>query len=199
MEAAIGFLLQTMERWHLEDEPVHFDEFKMYLDSAEKTTDRRLDLNKTNASLALLILAGLGAIMSWSYQKPEIKAIATLAVLLVSLLAVLFCRWWWQQIVSYKELNSAKSTVLNDMAKRLVFASNGSSVRSHLPFEKEWAILQENRSLSKFGKGYALGASLSEVTVPISFLFAFCMILTCSSVLVVTRHYYTALLFWHTP
>jgi len=82
MEAAIGFLLQTMERWHLEDEPVHFDEFKMYLDSAEKTTDRRLDLNKTNASLALLILAGLGAIMSWSYQKPEIKAIATLAVLL---------------------------------------------------------------------------------------------------------------------
>lgn len=46
------------------EEKVHLDEVKQYLESAGRITERRLDLNKTNASLDLLILAGIGAMVS---------------------------------------------------------------------------------------------------------------------------------------
>jgi uncharacterized membrane protein YqjE len=179
-----------------EDHKVHFDEFKVYLESAERTTDRRLDLNKTNAPLALLILAGIGAMVSWSYDKDQIAPIADLAVFLVSLLAAIFCFWWWKQIISYKELNSAKFQILNEMAKKLVITDGEGKVPSHRPFEKEWSLMEKNETLGKFGKMRALTASPSELTVPKSFLVAFLLISVAAVVVAVKQDYYMVLLFW---
>jgi hypothetical protein len=69
---------------------VHFDEFKMVLDSAEKVTDRRIDLNRSNASLCLLIVAGVGTIIGWSNDKPSLFPLALVAVTTISILASLF-------------------------------------------------------------------------------------------------------------
>lgn len=178
------------------DDKVHFDEFKVYLESAERTTDRRLDLNKTNASLALLILAGIGAIVSWSYDKDQIAPIAGLAVFLVSLLAAVFCFWWWKQIISYKELNSAKFQILNEMAEKLVFPDGEEQVSSHRPFEKEWRLMEKGETLGKFGTVLALSASPSELTVPKSFLAAFLFICLSAIVVAAKQDYYTVLFFW---
>lgn len=168
---------------------VHFEEFKIYLESAERTTDRRLELNKTNASLALLIIAGIGATASWSFGK-DIIPYAVFAIAMISLLAAVFCRWWWRQIVSYKELNAAKFAVLNEMAPRIVYPDvNGVQCKSQEPFAREWEILQRNQSLGKFKSGFALGASLSELTVPKSFMILFIVILLICILIAILGRY----------
>lgn len=169
---------------------VHFEEFRMYLESAERTTDRRLELNKSNASLSLLILAGIGAIVSWSFGKGEVEPYSVFIIAAISLLAAIFCRWWWKQVVSYKDLNSAKFEVLNGMAPRIVFPDVADqSCCSDQPFLKEWDILKEKQSLGGYKKGFALGASLSELTVPITFMIAFSLIFAiCILVAVLGRY-----------
>lgn len=167
----------------------------MYLESAERTTDRRLELNKTNASLSLLIFAGIGAMASWSFGKPEIEPFSSLIVGTISLLAAIFCRWWWKQVVSYKDLNSAKFTVLNEMAPRIVFPDiNDQSCCSDQPFHREWEILKEKEALRRFGGGFALGASLSEVTVPVTFMISFSLIFLSCVLLAFLGRYDLALL-----
>lgn len=159
---------------------VHFEEFKMFLDSAEKVTDRRLDLNKSNASLCLLITAGIGTIIGWSFDKP-ILPLTLLATTVISALAAAFCRWWWLQIEAYKALNSAKFKILNEMAPRVVFKEDvGKPVGSYEPFDREWKILQATNSLEQYKKGLALGSTWSELTIPKSFLFLYLIICSVS-------------------
>lgn len=169
---------------------VNFEEFRVYLETAERTTDRRLELIKSNASLAILIMAGIGAIASWAYGKNEVVPFATIIVGAISFLAALFCRWWWRQLVSYKQLNSAKFEVLNQMAPLIVFAENiDPAFKSYEPFRREWEILKRKQSLEKFGKGFALSASLSEITVPVSFMASFFVIFaTCLAMIIIGRY-----------
>lgn len=169
---------------------VHFEEFRMYLESAERTTDRRLELNKSNASLSLLILAGIGAIVSWSFGKDGVQPFAVVIIGAIALLAAVFCRWWWKQVVSYKDLNSAKFKVLNEMAPRIVFPDVlDLSCCSDEPFRKEWDILKRNQSLGVFKSGLALGASLSEITVPVMFMICFSLIFLVSAMMAVFGRY----------
>lgn len=169
---------------------VHFEEFRMYLESAERTTDRRLELNKSNASLSLLIMAGIGAIVSWSFGKDDVEPYAVTIIAAIALLAAIFCRWWLQQIVSYKDLNAAKFDVLNEMAPRIVFPDvDERSCISHQPFAREWEILKKKQSLSPFKSGFALGASLSELTVPRTFIVSFSMIFVVSVTIAILDRY----------
>ena len=158
---------------------VHFEEFRMYLDTAERITDRRLELNKSNASTSLLIIAGIGAISSWAFGKPDVQSYAVFAVGAISILAAIFCRWWWRQIISYKDLNGAKFEVLNEMASLIVFSDN-SVCKSYEPFAKEWEVMEAKKALRTYKTRLALGASLSELTVPVTFMTTFCAIFVIS-------------------
>lgn len=168
--------------------PVNFEEFRMYFDTAERNTDRRLELNKSNANTSLLILAGIGAILSWSFGIEEVQPYAVLVIGMISALAALYCRWWWRQLVSYKVLNGAKFEVLKEMAPLVVF-SDETSCRSYEPFAREWVIMEKKKALQEYRKRLALGASLSELTVPISFLISFCSIVAVSLLISVIGRY----------
>lgn len=167
---------------------VHFEEFRMYLDTAERITDRRLELNRSNAATSLLIIAGIGAISSWSLGKPDVQPYAILVVGAISVLAAIFSRWWWRQIVSYKDLNGAKFEILNEMAPLVVFP-DGTSCQSYEPFAKEWAVMERKEALGQHKARLALGASLSELTVPVTFMVAFCAIFLISlSISIIGRY-----------
>ena len=116
--------LETENTTHLAMPPQScaFDEYKMYYESTERIIDRRLALNRTNISLCLLVSAGLGIILAWSYEKKDISHLALVVAAIISLLGALFCRWWVKQIVSFKDLNTAKFRVLSAMAPKVVFS-----------------------------------------------------------------------------
>ena len=126
---------------------IPFEEYKMYYELTELVTDRRLSLNRTNTSLCLLIAAGIGVILGWSFEKKEILPLSLIVAAVISVLATLFCRWWLNQLISYKDLNTAKFQVLSEMAPKVIFTGAPAEAKSFLPFDKEWQRLTEINAL----------------------------------------------------
>jgi hypothetical protein len=152
---------------------VPFGHFQLFYDSIERVTERRLGLNRANASLASLIAAGMGVIAAWAYDKEGARQIALLLIFFLSMLAAIFCRWWWRQIEDYKQLNGAKFDVLSHMAKNIVFLGEERGRATFDPFLWEWKLIEAQKALMGWKGRLVLGASWSEMIVPKAFLVFF--------------------------
>jgi Flp pilus assembly protein TadB len=170
-----------------EPNALSFDEFKLYYESTEKVTDRRLDTNRWNYSACAAILVGLAAIVKWGVVSSELRWIGVTAVVLLCMMAVLFCQLWIAQIRDFKKLNDAKFEVLNQMAPLLDFdPSNPNRVRSYQPFEREWNRLKDEGAVNKVRKLniIALKSSHMEQFIPRAFQLVFVAILVALTLLI---------------
>jgi hypothetical protein len=149
-----------------------FEEFRMMYDSTELISDRKVSFNRNNASLCLAVIAGQGVAAAWCYEKSGLELIGPIIVGAISILAIFFCLYWNGQLWSFKDLNAAKFTVLEEMAGRVVFPDyRERSVRSMNPFFREYEILIEQNKLVKNRRGLLLLRSIrAETTVPKSFI-----------------------------
>lgn len=165
-----------------------FDEFKLYYDSTEKVTDRRLDTNRWNYSICIAILVAIATITNWTLTSPVLFWVGIAADVLLSLMAILFCALWIGQIRDFKNLNNAKFTVLNEMAPKVEFdTANPGTVTSFCPFDKEWKKLTELNALQEVGHSniLALKSSNIEYFIPKAFAALFVAILIGLTVSVV--------------
>ncbi|MEI6544337.1 MAG: hypothetical protein WCL60_12535 [Methylococcales bacterium] len=168
-----------------------FDEFKLYYDSTEKVTDRRLDTNRWNYSIGIAILVAIATITNWSLSNPKLLWVGLAADVLLSLMAILFCVLWIGQIRDFKNLNNAKFNVLNEMAPKIEFdTANPGTITSFCPFDKEWAKLNELNALQEVGRSnlIALKSSNIEYFIPKTFAALFLTILI-SLVAVVAKNW----------
>ena len=155
---------------------VPFGHFQLFYESIERVTDRRLNLNRTNASLAALIAAGMGVIAAWAFDKAEVRDVALALIFLLGILATLFCRWWWRQIEDYKALNGSKFDVLAQMAKNIVLTGEETRRCAFDPFYWEWKLAEANKDLEGWNGSLVLGSSWSELIVPKAFLAFFLLV-----------------------
>jgi hypothetical protein len=159
---------------------VAFDEFKLFYDSAEKVTDRRLSANRWNYSICIAILGAIATIISWSLGKPAFFITGIVCVVLLAGMAALYCKLWIGQIRDLKELNNAKFTVINEMASFVSFGDgNNQNLISYKPFEKEWDALTKAK-IAKEIKSIniiALKSSNIEYLIPKAFLVLFVFII----------------------
>lgn len=155
---------------------VPFGHFQLYYESIERVTDRRLALNRNNASLAILIAAGLGLVAGWAHDKPEVRTVALLVIFFLGILAAFFCRWWWRQIQDYKDLNGSKFDVLKHMAENIVLHEHGGEQCKFDPFYWEWKLSEARKTLTGWQDRLALGSSWSELVVPKAFLAFFAIV-----------------------
>jgi hypothetical protein len=149
-----------------------FEEFKLYYESTEKVTDRRLATNRWNYSICVAILVAIAAITKWSLTVASLLWIGFAAVAVLSIMAMLFCGLWVGQIRDFKKLNNAKFSVLNEMAPRVEFDSaNPDHLVSYRPFEKEWDKLSQLDALEEVGRSniIALKSSNMEYFIPKAF------------------------------
>jgi hypothetical protein len=153
-----------------------FEEFKLYYESTEKVTDRRLETNRWNYSICIAMLVAIGVLTKWSLTSATLLWIGFAAVAVLSGMALLFCFLWVRQIRDFKALNDAKFKVLNAMAPNLEFDTDKPDiVVSYCPFEKEWDILKEGNRLERV-RGMnieALKASNIEYFIPKAFIVLF--------------------------
>jgi len=163
-----------------EEQRVAFDEFKLFYESAEKVTDRRLAANRWNYSICIAILGAIAAITNWGIAQPSFLVAAIAGVVILAGMASLYCTLWVGQIRDLKELNNAKFTVINDMAPLISFSEANDDERiSFRPFEKEWETLkkaqvaQEIRSINII----ALKSSNIEYLIPKAFRILFILII----------------------
>ena len=106
-----------------------FDEFKLYYESTEKVTDRRLENNKWNYSICVGIILAIAYIWNWSVFNSAYTFIGSTIALILSFMASLFSYLWIDQIRDFKSLNTAKFEVLNEVAPNLFFDVQSSSIK----------------------------------------------------------------------
>ncbi len=112
-----------------------FEQYKIFVSSAEKVSDMRLSLNKFFITINSLIVTLFGTFLdklSW-------------AVWIVPVLGVGLAILWIKSINNYSELNSAKFEIINKIEEELPLD----------PYKREWDILENNgkyKTLSKTEK-----------------------------------------------
>ena len=153
-----------------------FDEYKLFFESAERVTDRRINLNRSNYTICIAIVTGMALGLNWalSATDPATFVYVCGAICFISLASILLCLGWTQQITDLKTLNHAKFDVLNSMASDLEFCDDGGNkIHSYEPFRKEWEIVESLNGTTSFLSFKVLKGSTVEFTLPWSFLILF--------------------------
>jgi hypothetical protein len=172
-----------------EPQAISFDEFKLYYESTEKVTDRRLETNRWNYSACAAILVGIAAMVKWGVISTDLRWVGVMGVVLLCMMAILFCQLWLAQVRDFKRLNDAKFEVLSQMARLLdLDPSNPGRVRSYRPFEREWDRLKEEGAVDNVRKLniVALKSSHMEQFIPRAFQLVFVAVLVALIYLLVT-------------
>jgi hypothetical protein len=176
----IGVLDMTeLKENNTEHSKLAFEEFKLYYESAEKVTERRLDTNRWNYSICTAILIATSLLLQWTISKPDYLIYSLAFIIFLSIIAIFYCTLWIRQINDFKYLNNSKFDILNRMAPNVSFSPTPSDIRvSYCPFEKEWKELEIKLNALELHRGskiLVLKSSTIEYIIPQSFrlLFAF--------------------------
>jgi hypothetical protein len=169
-----------------EPNPMHyvsFDEYRMYYQSAERVTDRRLEINRWNYSIAVTTLVAIGLVLVWGTSDPKNTYVGIAGVIMLSIMAFFHCTFWVRQIDDFKVLNTEKFAILNDMAPHVRFPSSGPSdqVRSAEPFRREWRAMAEENALHEIRttglrRMLVLKSSYGEYFIPNAFRLLFLLV-----------------------
>jgi hypothetical protein len=166
-----------------------FDEFKLYYDSTEKVTDRRIETNRWNYSVCVAMLIAIAVLTRWAFTSvSDLLWVGLCAVGVLCVMAILFCSLWVGQIRDFKKLNSAKFDVLNEMAPRVEYDSERpGAIVSYRPFEKEWTKLNALNALDEIRSSniIALKSSNIEYFIPKAFAVLFAAILAVLLIVVI--------------
>ncbi|MBO8143582.1 MAG: hypothetical protein H0Z16_03220 [Thermodesulfobacterium sp.] len=110
------------------------EQYKLYVEMADRISERRMQTNKFYISL----LSGLLALLSILVSVGKFNQ--TVIFIIVSLLGIALCILWHINIRSYKQLNSGKFKVIHEMEQYLPFPC----------YDKEWELLGEGKEKSKY-------------------------------------------------
>lgn len=112
-----------------------FEQYKLFIDSIEKTSDRRQQANNYFIAIntALISLIGLSFQIKIFENSPWPK-------ILLAVLGIVICVIFYFLIRSYKQLNTGKFAVIHEIEKNLPLAL----------YKYEWKILGEGKNKAKY-------------------------------------------------
>jgi len=114
----------------------HFlEQYKIYLESIEKTSDRRQSANNYFLTANTVLVS----ILALSFQTDFLKNIFWFK-LFVAIIGVLFCIVFWFLIRAYKQLNTGKFNVLHKIESKLPLSL----------YDYEWEVLGEGKDKNKY-------------------------------------------------
>lgn len=131
-------LFSKAEKDYGDDYKTHlFEQYKIYVESVEKTSDRRQHANNyfITINTALISLIGLSFQIKFFENVSWIKIKSLLAGV-----GIIICVVFWFLIRSYKQLNTGKFKVIHEIEK-------------HLPltlYKYEWEVLGEGKDKSLY-------------------------------------------------
>jgi hypothetical protein len=119
-----------------QSDPRLIEQYKMYVEMADRVSARRADTNKFYISL----LTALLAILLLVVEKNIFSSLQSLVFLAIALLGAALCFVWVINIRSYSQLNTGKFAVIHDMEKQLPYAC----------YDREWDILGRGEDRKKY-------------------------------------------------
>ncbi len=123
-----------------------FEQYKLYVASSEKISERRVSSNNYLLTVNAFLVTSYGLLAASQYKSYWI--------ILVPIAGVLVSLTWYLIITSYRNLNSVKFKVINEIEKQMPVAL----------YEYEWKIAEEGK-----GKAYRPLSHL-EQWIPIIFI-----------------------------
>lgn len=123
----------------VKDKPLLLEQYKLYVEMADRVSDRRL---KTNQFYVTLI-SGLLVVLGFLFYKDKSSVFIELQVitaLSVVLLGLVLNTLWTLNIRSYRQLNSGKFKVIHEMEGMLPFKT----------YAREWEIIREGQKKDKY-------------------------------------------------
>lgn len=123
-----------------------FEQYKHYVDSAQKVSERRVSANNYLLTVNAFLVTVYGLVAASQYRTYW-TALVPVAGLLVSVT-------WFRIITSYRDLNTVKFKVIHELEQHMPAS----------PYDYEWKKAEEGR-----GKAYHPVSHL-ERWVPISFM-----------------------------
>ncbi|MDA8335094.1 MAG: hypothetical protein M0Z41_08920 [Peptococcaceae bacterium] len=142
--------------------PLLMEQYKLYVNMADKVSGRRDNINKLFLGIMTILLGGVGVSLNSGKATPF--------PLVVSVMGMLFCYIWHQIINSYRQLNSGKYRIVHQIEDKLPVK----------PYDAEWEALGK-------GKDPELYVPISHVEerIPILFGVAYAVIAVISIILLV--------------
>lgn len=146
------------------DSEILLEQYKLYVEMADRISARRGQTNNFYIS----ILSGILALLSITLDNQLLVPYQTPVIFSISLLGISLNILWNINIRSYRQLNSGKFEVIHEMEKQLPFAC----------FDREWELLGRG----KVGKKY-LQLTVIEKYVPFFLCIPYLFLLTYSIVI----------------
>ncbi len=109
------------------DQPTLLELYKLYVQMADKVSDRRLKANAFYVSLTVGILV-LASRFGWLELADRAQ---TVGLILIALLGLLVCGVWRTTVSSFQRLNRAKFQVIHELEQQLPFGG----------YDLEWELL----------------------------------------------------------
>ena len=132
------------------------EQYKLCVEMADRISVRRGQANTFYISLLSAILALLSLII----DKNIVVGSASVLLFCTSIAGLALCLTWYANIQSYKQINSLKFKVINEMEQYLPFAC----------YSREWEIREEKQ---KNGKKQYIRLTGIEKIVPLIFAFLY--------------------------
>ena len=133
------------------DKNIFLEQYRIYVESADKISDRRIGVNTFFITLNSVLIPVITMFCS-----------NTLLLLLLAFLGIVFSILWFFNLKNYKQINSCKFHLIQEMEK-------------YLPvnlYKMEWKILTKKNSNKKY-----IPVSKLEMILPIIFLFIYAVII----------------------
>lgn len=112
-----------------------FEQYKIYLESAEKNSDRRHSANNHFITINAALVSVLGAIYNIKFFENDF-----LFKISIAFLGILICFIFGYLIRSYKQLNSGKFEIIHKIEANLPIAMH----------KYEWDFLGEGKNYKKY-------------------------------------------------
>jgi hypothetical protein len=139
---------KTPTEWTTDEQKSVTDIYKMLVDMADKVSQRRQSANNFFLSVNTALIGASAYISSVSQQSPA-------RVLAIAAAGTLVSAVWVRNIQSYKDLNSGKFAVINEIEKQLPIA----------PYTAEWEYLERGQKRNRYRQFHAV-----EILVPLVFV-----------------------------
>ena len=127
------------------------EQYKIYVEMADRISSRRFQTNRFYVTL----LSGLLALLSLVVNINAFSSVLYVVFVAVGILGIALCILWYVNIYSYRQLNSGKFQVIHEMEQHLPFPA----------YEREWEILREGKEGKKYRR-------LSKVEQYVAFILA---------------------------
>lgn len=112
------------------------EQYKLYVEMADRISDRRERTNRFYISLLSVLLALLSIIVG----RNMLDGYQTVVFMTIGILGLGFCVLWNINIRSYRQLNSGKFKVIHEMEQYLPFSC----------YDREWEILGKGKEAKRY-------------------------------------------------